>query len=82
MRQYRRHILLGIAAVGILSFLAGLLVWVGMDQNSAALENPVAAPVIYREKSVPIESPGAVPDTDSNDEGMQDSDKGPTFIPL
>ena len=82
MRQYRRHILWGITAIVIFFFLAGILVWAGVKKSSVSLENSAVTPVLYQEKSVPVEPSGAIPDTDSNDEGMQDLEKEPTVINL
>lgn len=82
MKQYRGYLIWGITAIVIFFFLAGILAWAGANRNGIVLENPAAAPVLYREQSAPAESSGAVPDTDSNDEGMQDLEKEPTVINL
>lgn len=85
MRQRSEHIWGRITAVIIclvIAVAAGILVWAGVKKSSVALENSVATPVLYQEKSVPVESSGAIPDTDSNDEGMQDLKKEPAVIKL
>ena len=66
----------------VIAVVAGILVWAGVKKSSVSLENSVAVPVLYQEKSVSVESSGAIPDTDSNDEGMQDLEKEPTVINL
>ncbi|MDE6016888.1 MAG: hypothetical protein K2H41_14580 [Acetatifactor sp.] len=85
MRQLGEHIWGRITAVIIclvIAVVAGILIWAGVKSNRVSLENFVATPVLYQEKSVPVESSGAIPDTDSNDEGMQDLEKEPTVINL
>lgn len=82
MRQYRRHILWEIITIILFFCLAGLLVWGAVKINSVSIKSSDVTPVLYQEKSVPVESSGAIPDTNSNDEGMLDMEKGPTVINL
>lgn len=82
MRQYRRHILWEIITIILFFFLAGLLVWGAVKINSVSIKSSDATPVLYQEKSVPVEPSGAIPDTDSNDEGMLDMEKEPVVINL
>lgn len=48
----------------------------------AGCSAPREQEVLYQEKSVPVEPSGAIPDTDSNDEGMLDMEKEPVVINL
>lgn len=61
--------------------IAGLFVWGTVNTDSASKANSESTPVMYQEKSMPIQPSGAIPDTDSNDEGMQDMEE-PTVISL
>ncbi|MDE6699950.1 MAG: hypothetical protein K2K10_02900 [Acetatifactor sp.] len=40
----------------VIAVVAGILVWAGVKKSSVSLENSVATPVLYQEKSVPVES--------------------------
>lgn len=85
MQQRGEHIWGRITAVIIclvIAVAAGILVWAGVKSNSVSLENSAVTPVLYQEKSVPVEPSGAIPDTDSNDEGVQDLEKEPAVINL
>lgn len=85
MQQRSEHIwgrIMMVIICLVIAVVAGILVWAGVKKSSVSLENSVATPVLYQEKSVPVESSGVIPDTDSNDEGMQDLEKEPAVINL
>ncbi len=74
-----------IAAVVIcltIAVIAGVFVWGAVNTDSASMINSDITPVLYQEKSVPIQPSSTIPDTDSNDEGMQDIEKEPEIINL
>lgn len=66
----------------MIAVITGLLVWGAVKINSVSIKSSNVIPVLYQEKSVPVEATGAIPDTDSNDEGMLDREKEPTVINL
>jgi len=66
----------------MIAVITGLLVWGAVKINSVSIKSSDVTPVLYQEKSVPVERSGVIPDTDSNDEGMLDMEKGPVVINL
>ena len=72
MRRYSERIYMMITIVIVLFLIAGILIYGFVKLKGDCSEESVINPVLYQEKSVPIQPSDAIPDTDSNDEGMQD----------